>query len=329
MIDPAELNTIVLQAAMDARFMLANIDISWTNINLGFPLEFNFSDKVSADDIPYRSMRFSAQSAFTHSLGSQGLNILWGAGFSFSRFYTGNRENSAYTWDFYSWASKLMFGTGIGSLTVQPWETFGQGFLFRVIGWELFIDGQSGFSWRPWPRVDGYFQAAFEPLVPLRFTLYGAWDSYAAGMNLQGTSSQYANPVFQSVSAVEYQNSQLKGLEWIAGGELETRLFSLNVQKSFSHIYINRFLGTLSYRAVVYDAGGFSRPEGNEIGSRLRLPQSLVFRLGAGFSSVIITSRPVRVTAYLQTALKLSRFAQGRTGFDELIAISPQINISY
>ncbi|MDR2745995.1 MAG: hypothetical protein LBB77_00985 [Treponema sp.] len=329
MIDPAELNTIVLQAAMDARFMLANINISWTNLNLGFPLDFTFSDDVDAGDIPYRAIRFSAQSTFIHSLGSQGLKIHWGAGFGFSRFYMGDREDSAYTWDFHSWASKLMFEAGLSSRNVQPWETFGHGLLFRVIGWELFAEGQSGFLPKPWPRLDAYVQAAFEPFLPLRFTLYGAWDSYTAGMNLQGTSSQYASPIFQSVSIDEYQNQRIKGLDWIAGGELEARLFSLNVQKSVSHLYINRFLGTLAYRAAVYDAGGFSYPEGNKLWADLRLPQSLVFRLGAGLSSVIFTSRPVRVTAYLQTALKLSMFAQGRTAFNELIAISPQISISY
>jgi hypothetical protein len=329
MIDPAESNTIVLQAAMDGRFMLADFDISWTNTNLGFPLELTFSDSVTVDDIPYRTFRINAQSTFTHSLGSRGMKILWGAGFGFSQFYMGNGENSAYTWDPFSNAYKFMVGAGISSLTVQPWETFGQGAIFQVTGWELFVNSGSHFSGKPRPRIDGYFRAAFEPLLPLRFTLYGTWDSYTAGINLQGTSSQYANPIFQAVSITEYQNQRIGGLEWIAGGELEARLFSLNIQKSISHLYVNRLLGTLSYRAAVYDASGFSFPEGNELWGNLRLPQSLVFRLGARVSSVILTSRPIQVTVYLQTALMLSRLAQGRTDFNEFIAISPQINISY
>jgi hypothetical protein len=329
MIDPTESNIIVLQAAMDARFMMAHINVNWTNMNLGFPLELGFSDDVTGGSEPYRSTRFSAQSSFTHSLGSRGLKALWGTGFGLSRFYMGGKENSAYTWDFHSWTSKFMFGAGISSLNTLPWETFGHGLRFEVIGWELFARGESGFSWELWPRVDVYARAAFEPFVPLRFTLYGAWDSYTAGMDLQGSSSQYPSPIFQPVSIVEYENQRIGGLEWIAGGELEARLFSLNVQKSISHLYINRLLGTIAYRAAVYDARGFLYPEGNKLGDKLRLPQSLVFRLGAGFSSVIFTSRPIRVTAYLQTALKLSRIAQGRTAFDELVAISPQINISY
>jgi hypothetical protein len=332
MLDPAELNIVVLQAAMDARFMTANIDITWTNTNLGFPLEFKFSDEVSAGDAPYRAVRFNAQSTFTHSLGSQGLKVLWRTGFGLSRFYMGgpgDNENSAYTWDFHSWASKLMFGAGISSLNLQPWESFGHGIQVQLIGWELFLDSRSNFSWKGRPRIDAYFQAAFEPFLPLRFTLYGAWDSHTAGMNLQGVSSQYADPIFQSVSIDEYENRRIGGLEWIAGGEIEARLFSLNIQKSFSHLYINRFLGTLSYRAAVYDAQGFPQPEGNRLAAGLRLPQSLVFRLGAGLSSAILTGRPIRVTAYMQTALKLSRLAQGRTDFDELISISPQISITY
>jgi hypothetical protein len=96
---------------------------------------------------------------------------------------------------------------------------------------------------------------AFEPFLSFRFTLYGVWDGYKDGMNLQGVSSQYSDPVFQSVSIGEYQNRQIRGLEWIARG---------------------------------------------------------------GLSSV-----------FLQTALKLSRIAQGRTGFADAITISPRINLTY
>ncbi|MDR1025732.1 MAG: hypothetical protein LBL56_08395 [Treponema sp.] len=324
MIDPTESNIIVLRAAMDGRFMSANFNINWTNMNLGFPLAIEFSDDVTVDAIPYRALRFSAQSTFTRSLGSQGIRGFLGAGFSFSQFYIGT-EKSAYTWDFHSNAYKFMAAMGMNSLTVQPWEDFGQGIMFRVIGWGLSVSGPYD-PGKLYPRFDSYFQAAFEPFFPLRFTLYGAWDAYRDGMNLQGASSQYPSPVFQSVAFSEYQT---RGLEWIAGGEVEMRLFSLDVQRGFSHIYINRFLGTLAYRAGLYDGGGLFSPDGNKLWNDLRLPQSLVLRLGAEISSAILTSSPIRVSAYFQTALKLSRFAQGPADFTDVIAISPQINISF
>jgi hypothetical protein len=328
MIDPAELNTIVLQAFIDARFMSVNFNVNWTNRNLGIPLTVGLSDGVTVDTQPYRAFRFSIQSTLSRSLGTQGFRGFLGAGFNFSQFFQGDRNSSAYTWDSHGSSFNFTALAGVNSLTVRSWESFGQGVSFQIAGWVLAANSTSH-PLRLYPRFDGYFRAAFEPFFPFRFTLYGAWDIYKDGMNLQGVSSQYPSPVFQSVSLEEYQNNWIKGLEWIAGGEAEVRIFSLNIQKGISHIYINRFLGTLAYRAAVYDAAGFSSPEGNELGARLRLPQSLVFRLGGELSSIILTNRPIWISAYLQTALKLSRIAQGRTDFTEIIAVSPQISLSY
>jgi hypothetical protein len=148
-------------------------------------------------------------------------------------------------------------------------------------------------------------------------------------MNLQGRSSRHSSPVFQSLAAAEYQNSNAGGLDWIAGGETEFRLFSLNVQRSLSHFYFNRFLGTLAYRTALYDAAGFSAPEGNRLWGDLRLTQSLVFRLGAGVSSAVLAGAPFKITASLQAALKISNFGRDSPDFSDIIVISPSINISY
>jgi hypothetical protein len=148
-------------------------------------------------------------------------------------------------------------------------------------------------------------------------------------MNLQGGSSQHPSPVFQSVSALEYQNTKIFGLKWSTGGDAELRLFSLNIQKSLSQLYFTRFLGTLAYRFALYDAAGFAEPEGNKLGGDLRITQSAVLRLGMGVSSAILTSLPFRITLYLQGSLKLSKFSQSPAGISEVIAINPYIGISY
>jgi hypothetical protein len=328
MADPPESNTIALQAAMDARFSMMNFDVEWINRNLGFPLTINISDGVTIDTVSYRAFRLSAESTLSRSLGSRGVLGFLGAGFIFSRFYTqGAGDAAAYTWDFHSNSYKFMTRLGLTSLASLSWETFGQGFTAQAIGWLLSPRNQSVPD-TIYPRIDTLFQAAFEPAVPLRVSLYGTWDDYWEGMNLQGSSPQHPSPVFQSVAAIEYQGDTT-GLSWIAGGETEFRLFSLNIQKSFSHFYYNRFLGTLAYRAALYDAEGFSAPEGNELGGNLRLAQSLVFRLGVGVSSVFLTSAPYRVTAYVQTALKLSNFGHDSAGFADFIAVMPYIGISY
>jgi hypothetical protein len=326
MIDPPELNTISLQAAMDARFSMLNFDVEWSNSNLGFPLVFSISDGVTLDTVNYRALRFGQELTLSRSLGIQGPQGFLGAGFNVSRFYTQQAAaaDSAYNWDFYGNSYKFMARLGASSLTVMPWETFGQGFAAQAVGWLLSTNNPS-LPQDLYPRVDALFQTAFEAPAPLRLTLYGAWDDY--GMNLRGASSQYPSPVFQSVAAAEYERSDITGLSWIAGGEAELRLFSLNIQRSLSHLYVNRLLGTLAYRAALYDASGFSNPEGNELGGDFRLTQSLVFRLGSGISSVILTSVPYKITAYLQASLKLSRLGYDSFGFTDVVAITPYISI--
>ncbi|MDR0400737.1 MAG: hypothetical protein LBH51_07310 [Treponema sp.] len=328
MVDPAELNTVVLQAFMDARFMSANFNVHWTNTNLGFPLSVEISDGVAADTEPYRALRFTVESTLSRSLGPRGFRGFLGAGFGFSQFFTGNLKSSAYSWDARSNSYSVVVSAGITSLSVRAWESFGRGATFQLTG-RLLSAGERTNSWGLHPRLEGYVRSAFEPTLPFRFTLYGAWDAYWGGMNLQGASSQYPNPIFQSVSVEEYQNQEIRGLAWIAGGEAELRIFSMNVEKGISHIYVNRFLGTLAYRTAVYDSGGFSAPEGNRLGGDLRAAQSLVLRLGGELSSIIFTTRPIRMSVYVQTALRLSRLGQGQTGFADIIAITPMFNASY
>ncbi|MDR2376079.1 MAG: hypothetical protein LBD96_06530 [Treponema sp.] len=329
MIDPPESNTMFLRAAMNTRFLMADFDITWTNGDLGVPLNIQISDGVTTDSFFYRAFRINMETTFSRSLGSQGIQGFVGTGFGFSRFYTkGNGDtDSAYTWDFHSNSSKFMGRLGLSSLNTMPWETFGNGYTAQAVGW-LVLPNNPGTP-GVYPRVDTLFQAAFEPVLPLRISLYGAWDSYTEGMNLWGQSTQYPSPVFKAVTAVEYQNNDITGLTWLMGGELEFRLFSLNIQKSLSHVYFNRLLGTLAYRTALYDAAGFSMPEGNRLWDDLTLTQSLVLRLGSGISSAYITAAPFKITVYVQAALKLSKFGHVPLGFTDVVTISPYINVTY
>jgi hypothetical protein len=330
MIDPPESNTIFLMAAMNARFSMADFDITWTNGDLGVPLNIQISDSVTTGDIFYRAFRLSADAAFSRSLGSGGTKGFLGAGFGFSRFYVQRKgdTNSAYTWDFHSNAYKIMGRLGLSSLTKMPWETFGHGYTAQAVGW-LVPTGKQSAAPGIYPRVDAMFEAAFEPALPFRIGLYGAWDSYTEGMDLRGQSSQHPSPIFKDLAAAEYQNSNVTGFDWIAGGETEFRFFSLNIQKGFSHIYFNRLLGTLAYRIALYDAAGISVPQGNRLWGDLRLTQSLVLRLGTGVSSAILTAAPFKITAYVQAALKLSKFGQGSPAFTDVITISPRFSLSF
>jgi hypothetical protein len=330
MIDPPENNTISFQAAMNIRFSMVDYSITWTNSDLGVPVELQLSDEVSADAVFYRNFRANIQSTFSRSLGSRGLRGFGGVGFGYARFYTREIGDSysAYTWGFHSNSYKFMGRLGLSSLTTMPWETFGQGYSAQTVGWLLPSDRRLGGP-GVYPRVDALFQAAFEPVLPLRLSLYGAWDSYPEGMDLHGQSSQHPSPVFLPLAAQEYQNNDVTGLRWLTGAETEFRFFSLNIQRGFSHLYFNRLQGTLAYRLALYDATGFFAPQGNKLWGDLRLTQSLVLRLGGGVSSAVLTSAPFKVTAYLQTALKISAFSQASPGFTDLVTFSPSITLSY
>jgi hypothetical protein len=307
--DPAAINRVFLQTALSVPSEMMDTELTWTNQSLGFPLQFDFKDKVNK--IEYKDRRVTEASVaglFSHSLGVLGLSgsLMPGFGVTFTA-WDDLRGSGAYSWEYnddpiYT----FQFGTGISKLHRFPWETFGHGFSLNNYARLAVFD-------KDFERKYSYFgytgilQTAFEPLFPARIRFYGAWDEY--GLNLRGQSS--ADLVFKDIASSEYHTVYFNRVKWIAGGEAELLFFSFDIQLSLSHLYFNRLFGTLAYRAALYDASEVYYPKGSPLGENLRLTQSLIFRFKLATTNILITPIPIRFTPEFLSGFRLTNTNNG------------------
>jgi hypothetical protein len=302
--DAADLNTANLYAALDARSWMAYTDISWTNLNLGFPLRIHFQDDIDRTGLnTYRVTWGSLSTSANHYLWDD-RNRLGFRAEMVATAYALDPENgsSAYTWKY---GDRLYFNYGGGlefsNLRRLSWESFGQGLRSAIF---------ARFTPDPLPpRLETYLETAFEPFFPAQLNLYGAWDT--RGMNLQGESRNFTGSIFSSVSAAEYSNPEINALSWIYGGQAEFRLFQAEIQKNISHLYYNRLIGTLAYRAALYDSRDIKEIEGTPLGGDYALTQSALFRLALSASTVFITAVPLKFTPSIYIVWRASNVNNG------------------
>ncbi|MDR2110255.1 MAG: hypothetical protein LBP32_03000 [Spirochaetaceae bacterium] len=302
MADPTDTNLIFLTAFMDARSLLAAGEIRWTNLSWGFPLEITVADNVDRTRArDFRRTEALVSAGFSRGLGNERRRLRLSPGFGVTLFADDPGTGSAYTWHYEAPYYSLSLGAGFSTLRRFAWELFGQG---------VSLDTYTRFEVRrAKTRVDGVLSAALEPL-PLRLTLYGAWDE--ADMNLQGKSGLYSFVPFSAVAPEEYSGSGLPGLRWLGGGEAEVKIFMVDLQRSLSHLYFNRFYGTLAYRGAFFEDPRVPSIEGNPIGEDYRLVQSLVLRLGTIISIIPITVMPVKLVPYFWGAWRISNTGDGK-----------------
>jgi hypothetical protein len=297
MTDPMANNEIYLTAGMDFRNGLAPVDIQWTNMSLGFPVNVQFSDEMYTAGSPvYRETQGVLAARISHGLGSDRRRFFIHPGFGVS-LYAPDPGNGdiPYTWEYDNPYYNMLFGLGVSTMVRYYWDLFGQGTSFAVYARYLLP--------RRTPRFEGILQTAFEPYLPVQLALYGAWDQ--SRMDIQGNSPYYSDALFSGFSSPEYAGG-LRELLWLAGGEAEAKLFSVEAQGGVSHFYINRIFGTLAYRGVFYDDQGALSAAGNSLGGRFRLAQSLALRLGLTASSAILASQPVKFSLWFRGAWKIS-----------------------
>jgi hypothetical protein len=319
MSDPTDMNRIFLFAYMDVRSLMAAVNLQWTNLSLGFPLNITFSDDIDKTQrIPYRKTQGTISGSLDFGLGNERrrLELNPGLGFSLAAMDSEDKS-SAYTWEYEEPSYNAMLGIGVSNLRRFSWELFGQGAALTIYGRLLLTQPVTR-------RFEGILKTAFEPYLPLRISLYGAWDEN--GMDLYGNSKNYSTLLFSSVASVEYPGTGLSALRWIGGGEAEIRLFSLDFQKNLSHLYINRFFGTLAYRGVLYDDQGVPTAEGSYLGGSYRLGQSLILRLGATVSTILVTALPLRISAWIWGAWKMPNTRDGKNND---FVIGPGFSITY
>jgi hypothetical protein len=337
MMDPTDTNQIFLNAALDVPYLMGDITVQWLNLGLGFPLTFEFSDTLDTDKSRYsgavRDTIIALRASLSRSLGNNRLNFLvspefqvqWTALEPPGHSVWTQGPQSAYTWDYLEPNYVGVLGLGVSNLSRFRWEVFGRGASLTAYGKYAVRQG-TPVAEQSLPRLEGVFQAAFEPYLPLRFRLYGAWDE--RGMNLAGQSASFSIAAFSGFASKEYVNTgrlRMTHLTWLAGGEAEAKLFKVEIQRDLSHLYFNRLFGTLAYRGAVYDDQGHPAAEGTVLAGSYRLAQSLVLRLGTEVSFAILPYIPFRLSAAFVGIVKLSDTKKS----GNKLWFGPEITLSY
>jgi hypothetical protein len=324
--DPSDNNWLFLSVNMDGRFLMANLDIRWTNLGFGFPLTMRFIDNVEMfRNESYRRTEAVIGGTLSRGMGNERRKISLNAGIGATLFARDPNDGSgAYTWSYDAPIFTTITGVKLSNLRIFAWEHFGQGL-------SLSLNAQGRFPFVNTPfRYEAVFQGAFEAYFPLQLTLYGVLDKN--GMNLQGISSKFRNVSIAGVAATEYPPGDLPRLTWLSGGEAELKLFSINIQDNFSHIYFNRLFGTLAYRGAFYDGRNIREPRADVLGNAIgntpyRLTQSLVFRFGGVLSTVLVTALPLRISPHLWGAWKISSLQDNRAGNDFMFGFNVSVSI--
>lgn len=240
--DPTDRNMITVLAFADIPYKMINVEqFAWTNSTLGFPIQFNFTDKViESQNRLLRSTNTSFYNIFNWSMG-QWSNMFY-AGLGHVRYAHHEDGKSAYVWK--EAMSRFYTQTGL-SLTCRNLN-------FQFTGLNMAGDIN--------PRIDGIFQARTNTRFPLFFTLFGAYED--AGMDLHGVSNVFGTTAIADFALTEYSYPKGLNLNWIAGGSAGVGLFSVEIQRHLSHLYFNRIYGVLSVRNQIYDSKEFKNAEG-------------------------------------------------------------------
>ena len=299
--DPTGTNLVEIMAYADIPYQMAAVEyFTWNNTGLGFPLTANFSDMVldSGGEL-YRDTRVNVTGGYNWSMGR------WYTGASIGGMYArkANYEEgkNAYLWEETNNDYAISAAFSISNLRRYPYEIFGTGLSLSLLGTSIF----ESFS----PRIMARFHANMETRFPLSLTLFGAYDRL--GMDLHGVSFPYGDPLFAGYASTEYAHPGDHLLYWLGGAEAAIGLFTLEIQRNFSHIYFNRLYGTLALRNTVYDGKGIEEAEGIAI-QDIRLVQSLVFKANLVFSAIPLKMSPFFVEPYIWGAWKFSNTINNR-----------------
>jgi len=301
--DPTDRHRIFAVIYADIVYQMAYVEtFFWENNVPGFPVTFEFSDRVVTDleNYPFRETLIDIYANFFHYPGRWVYSLSVGGGYI--RKAIEDIGTSAYEWNetanlFYYSASVVL-----SNIKRRPHELFGTGFRLSFRGANIIDDFQ--------PRFEGTFRAAIETRFPLNVIFYGAYDD--RGMNIHGASPNFTRALFINYASVEYSiNAGPRNLLWLCGAEASLGLFSFEIQRNLSHIYFNRFFGTLSVRNVLYDSDDYPNAEGIQIGD-LHLAQSLVFKIGLGSSILPIKHFPIYLEPNVWIAWKFSNTITGK-----------------
>jgi hypothetical protein len=307
LMDPTDTNMVFINAGGDLVGKLGYFNLTWTSLNLGFPVASSLSDQIEGIEsdtgyLMYRATRASIESPLTCSLGDGTYNLhLMPSMAMLLPAYDPENESSAYQWTYEDPIWTYGISLGISNLFRKPWQLFGNGG-----GLDLYARATSEHDSG---RLDATLRKSREPLAAwfgLRTTFYAAWDSQ--GLSLDGKNPSFGNAPFADVAASEYASQAPKNLPWVTGGELEIKLCSFEIQSNISHLYLNRLFTTAAYRWVLYETVAESNLQtaGDELSNRVYGYHSLLVKMGTVVSVTPITMAPLRYSPFFWAAVKLS-----------------------
>ena len=297
--DPTDQNSVILAAGYDAAAGLGFADVTWLSTGLGTPVTLKASDAIEFEssgglDYPYRAQRAELAVAFSRGLGSERRRLNLGVSVAAFRYAADPDDGSgAYSWQFGDPRYSLGGSAGLSTLRRPAWRLFGSGFRVDALGQLAQPSGDY--------RLDTIFKAAFEPVLPVSIGAYAVYD--LAGTAADGSSLEFGDAPFEGMA--EYASESPSDLTWLFGGNADLRLFSLEAQRSFSHLYFNRLFGILSWRGAAFPEEGGGR-----------FVQSAVIKAGAVMSALPLAAVPVRFSPYFWAAWKLSNAGDGKEGND-------------
>jgi hypothetical protein len=297
-VDPTDTNWIFLNAAMDIRRLMADVNLHWINTTLGTSLDFQFADTIlTTAAYPRRKTTLLFQAPFRVGLEGERLFFNFALGGGISLYAPDPLDNSyVYTWKYGDPVYSAMMLLGFSSRQRYTWDLFGRGIAGNFYA-RFPFDTEA-------PHLELQGEAAFlENFLPLKLTLYGALDD--RGMDIHGgTKNWTVSGTFDNVAAGEYR-TDLYPLIWLWGGEGELGFFSMDINRGLSHLYSNRISSTLAYRWVFFDGEAGRLIPAIPLGDS-RMVHSLVLRLKAVISTIAITAAPLKITPELFGILKLS-----------------------
>lgn len=297
--DPTDTDLALVTAGYDAAAAMGFASLQWTTYGFGLPLALNLSDAMeyqtgAGSSYGYRASRASLSFSHDRGLWDERNRLRLGAGVSALAYAPDPGDGSgAYSWTYAAPVYTAGVSAGFSNLYRPSWRLFGSGIDFSSAGY-LSLPAAAY-------RAEAVLRAAFEPVLPLRVTAYGAYDQ--GGMSLSGSSASYGTNSFEGMS--EYAAEASAYLPWMAGGSAEASVVTLETQGSFTHFYFNRVFAVVSWRGAFYGA---------EDGPRF--VNSLVLKTGAVVSFLPLAAYPVRVSPYFWAALKLTDLNDGNPAND-------------
>jgi hypothetical protein len=291
MADPTDRNLVYFLVYADVPYKMAMVDqFAWQNTTLGFPVTLKFSDKVmETGNDTYRSTNVNLSGTLNWAGNQWNNHILLGGGYVRKAVYEDGKR--AYEWE----------ETGSGFFAQTGLALSYRRASLQFSGASL----TSAFE----PRLDMVFHASARTRFPLGIALFGAYDK--RGMDLHGVSNTFGSTSVEGLTLQEYGHPSGLDLLWLGGGEISLGIFSFEIQNHLSHLYFNRFFGTLSLRNQIYDSGGRPDAEGLEIND-LRLIQSLGLRLGIKTSFFPVVKIPLSVEPFVFGAWQFSNVITGK-----------------